>query len=514
MKKYMKNQLTATILSSALLLTSLTPTYAQTTHTVQSGEYLLGIASQYGISLDQLMSANGLSSDWLMPGTVLTIPSGSSEGESQSGTASGSGIYTVQPGDTLIGIANAYGISVAQLMSWNGLSSSWIYAGTQLSVSGPVSSGSSHTTAPAASGNYVIQPGDTLSGIAAANGITVHELMAANNLQSDWLIAGMPLYVPGGAVAPSSPVQEWQPAPTANATNGIHTVQPGDTLSGIAAAYGVTVTDLYNWNGLSSDWLNVGDRLSVIPTQGPVNTPSSETSSQGATEATANGETQPASNHNPNASAKRENGIAGPEKSNLRVNGMRVADLPVRARPAIHVVQAEDTVESIAEQYELRPTQLRRWNRLKTDTVLTEGQELFVSNPALVPQIHQVEEGESLYDIAVKYNTTEQWIMLWNELTQNVAPETDKLLIVSNPNPLIHEVVPGETLQDIADKYDITLEELKTWNKIPAEVEIVNGVVIVSNPQVGDPAELEGNHAEADSEVETEVEETEAADAE
>ena len=134
MKKYMKNQLTATILSSALLLTSLTPTYAQTTHTVQSGEYLLGIASQYGISLDQLMSANGLSSDWLMPGTVLTIPSGSSEGESQSGTASGSGIYTVQPGDTLIGIANAYGISVDQLMSWNGLSSSWIYAGTQLSV--------------------------------------------------------------------------------------------------------------------------------------------------------------------------------------------------------------------------------------------------------------------------------------------------------------------------------------------------------------------------------------------
>ena len=46
-------------------------------------------------------------------------------------------------------------------------------------------------------------------------------------------------------------------------TSGVHIVQPGDTLSGIARAYGITVSDLMAWNGLTSSWINVGDRLVV-----------------------------------------------------------------------------------------------------------------------------------------------------------------------------------------------------------------------------------------------------------
>ena len=127
----------------------------------------------------------------------------------------------------------------------------------------------------------------------------------------------------------------------------------------------------------------------------------------------------------------------------------------------------------------------------------------------------------------------DEWLSSDNPNTRRAVTEglriwTSRPYFKENPQEAIKRIAPlkedtseyvrksvGNALRDISRKFpELIKEELKTWNKIPAEVEIVNGVVIVSNPQVGDPAELEGNDAEADSEAETEVEETEATDAE
>jgi lipoprotein NlpD len=48
-------------------------------HTVQRGESLLGIASQYGVTLDELIAANGITNqNHVFVGQVLTIPPSSS----------------------------------------------------------------------------------------------------------------------------------------------------------------------------------------------------------------------------------------------------------------------------------------------------------------------------------------------------------------------------------------------------------------------------------------------------
>lgn len=106
------------------------------------------------------------------------------------------GTYTtVGYGETLSGIAQRLGVSQAALAQANGISNpNLVYAGTNLIIPGR----SSNTqTSPGLSNDYVIKPGDTLSGIAAANGTTVGAIMAENSLQSaDIIVAGESLDIP------------------------------------------------------------------------------------------------------------------------------------------------------------------------------------------------------------------------------------------------------------------------------------------------------------------------------
>jgi len=99
------------------------------THTVQAGETLSSIASLYGIDLQTLLLANGLSLDSVIQENqplIIPLP------PTQSGTW-----HTVQPGETLIIIANRYGATVEAIRAANGLSEdSVIFSGQRLRIPG------------------------------------------------------------------------------------------------------------------------------------------------------------------------------------------------------------------------------------------------------------------------------------------------------------------------------------------------------------------------------------------
>ena len=96
---------------------------------------------------------------------------------------------------------------------------------------------------------YVIQPGDTLSGIAQKYGTTVDALAKLNGISDpDKIYAGRTIRVPENGS--SAPVY--------------YTIRPGDTLSGIAQKYSTTVSALARLNGISDpDKIYAGDRIRI-----------------------------------------------------------------------------------------------------------------------------------------------------------------------------------------------------------------------------------------------------------
>ena len=106
-------------------LAACTPASASVPHTVQPGETLWSIAAANNLTTSSVAAANGLSPDSnVILGSTIQIPSA---GETPTAPAAGGGApeplggYTVQPGDTLTGIASRSGVSVQQLAWMNGL---------------------------------------------------------------------------------------------------------------------------------------------------------------------------------------------------------------------------------------------------------------------------------------------------------------------------------------------------------------------------------------------------------
>jgi len=113
---------------------SATPTRQGDRHQVGRGETLSHVAERYGVSVDALVSANGLADpNVVYAGTWITIPSaGGGAGPS------GATTHTVAAGQNLISIARTYGVSVDALASANGIANpDLVVIGRRLTVPAP-----------------------------------------------------------------------------------------------------------------------------------------------------------------------------------------------------------------------------------------------------------------------------------------------------------------------------------------------------------------------------------------
>lgn len=151
--------------------------------------------------------------------------------------APAAGTYTVQPGDTLSAIAARYGTTYQNLAAINGIANpNLISVGQVLQLNG--SAPAAPTPAPAApAGNtYTVVSGDTLSGIAQRYGTNYQTLAALNGIANPNVISvGQVLRLPGAA------------APAAET----YTVKSGDTLGGIASKFGTSWQRLQQLNGIA-----------------------------------------------------------------------------------------------------------------------------------------------------------------------------------------------------------------------------------------------------------------------
>lgn len=206
----------------------------------------------------------------------------------------------------------------------------------------------------AGSNTYVVKAGDTLWNLARKFDVSVESLKEANHLVGNSLTIGEILIIP----TMEEPKENY------------YVVQSGDSLYKIARQYQMSVADLMKLNNLSSNNLQIGQKLLINP----------------------NGETSP------------------------------LVDT--------YVVKAGDSLYKIANIYQISVDELKKMNQLINNN-LSIGQELKV--PALPIQnetiIYTVVAGDNLYQIARRYNISVEELRKANQLISDNLSIGQKLYI-------------------------------------------------------------------------------------
>ncbi len=230
------------------------------TVTVEPGQSLSQVAAEEGTSVSALAAANGITNPNLVDaGAVLQVPGPgpSAPPPAAPPPAAASTTVTVQPGETVSGLAFHYGTTPGALAAANGISNpDLIVAGSVLHVPGPGAPTAPAAAAPAFT-TVEVQPGETLSGLAAHYGVTTAALAAANGITDpDRINAGTVLQLPAAGAAPGTT--------SAVTTVGTITVHGGDTLTSLAAHYGTTPAALAAANRITnSNLVFAGMRLTL-----------------------------------------------------------------------------------------------------------------------------------------------------------------------------------------------------------------------------------------------------------
>ncbi len=356
-------------------------------YVVQSGDTLYSISRKSGISLNQLLSLNGLStSSLILPGQALSLGNTTPVSKPTtttlvSNTSGANGTYTVKAGDTLYSISRRFGMSLSQLVSANGIStSSIIQPGETLRVTGgEVTSSVVRTNTTATSGgHYTVQAGDTLYSIARRNGMNLSSLLSLNGLsQSSMIYPGQRL-----TLSQSEGISAgYRRTASSTSTTGNYTIQAGDTLYSISRRFGISLSTLLANNGLSaSSLIRPGQTISV----------------------------------------------SGSSSANVQSQAVSYTSTSGSGN---YTVKAGDTLYRIAYNHGISLTKLLSLNGLSANSTIRPGQHLVVSGSSSTVKTsyasrgastHTVQSGEGLWRIARNYGLTLEELKALNGLSSNV----------------------------------------------------------------------------------------------
>lgn len=339
---------------------------------------------------------------------------------------------------------------------------------------------------------YRLQQGETLAQVAGRSGMTEDELRKVNGIpKGRRVLANSTLLVRSTGTEDQQDIAaelanaKLQLSPTTTWRRVTYRVRSGDTLSGIARRWRITMKSIVTANRLRSDRLRVGQRLVLtvpnVPRQAIASTQRSE-SSQHVIHRVRSGETLStiASRYGVSiAQLKMTNRI----RTNLIRPGQRLR-IPFGGADAvsdtkIYTVKAGDTLSTIASRYGVSVVRLKRANRLSGDS-LRIGDRLEIPTQVTVSEApkrvaqsrtHRVRSGESLYTIGKRYGVSVDRIKAANGLRRNTIRVGQELVIPARSSGgaaasegKVHRVRSGDTLSEIARRYGTTVSKLRSAN--------------------------------------------------
>lgn len=251
------------------------------THTVVKGDTPAGVARKYKVSLASLQEWNGLGKNPVIRLGQKLVVGKSSAPVQVSEPADSPSHHVVRKGEYPAVIAKMYEMEVGELLRANNLTPrSTLHVGDRLVVARARAAAPAETAAkaaPAASSaateqvtiKHVVRRGETLSSISARHKVALKDLMALNKMtHKSVLKAGQELMVrtevPAGARDGGQEVAVAK-AETGQGRKIAHKVAAGQNPTVIARKYGVSVKDMFTWNGwTTAPVLKVGDTVTVF----------------------------------------------------------------------------------------------------------------------------------------------------------------------------------------------------------------------------------------------------------
>ncbi|TVQ66087.1 MAG: LysM peptidoglycan-binding domain-containing protein [Balneolaceae bacterium] len=265
---------------------------------------------------------------------------------------------------------------------------------------------------------HEVRQGDTLFSIAREYDITITELRAWNQLESDQLQPGQTLRL----LPPDSGDQLF------------HTVEAGESLFAISRMYGVTIAEIQQWNQLENSSIDAGTELIIY-----------HSDSFRTQRALSISEIE-------QMSEQERSSVA------LQINGSE-------SNSDIYTVRSGDTLYQIARNHEMTVGELRQLNNLTGDA-LRVGQRIMVRSVRSAPSVaegaenstpqgrfslYRVERGETLQSLLNRFQMSERELMALNPgLSSPVVTQGQQLTVLLPPTrTFANPYRPDARLEDL-----------------------------------------------------------------
>ena len=460
------------------------PQGTRSTYTVKRGDTLANIASRSGVNWRDIAEWNQIdASANLLAGSTLYLYNAKSIEPLSSASntaASQPESYVVQSGDTLIGTANRFGLSVTQLATYNNLSSRadllrgqklWLVPGK---VTAPATTPAAPSTKPtkssAATKNYKVKPGDGLIALSRQFNVPTTTLATLNNIRTtDSLYVGQNLKVPANVDFTTAPTtsnsvaSSTSSSTTASSSSSVATtnykVKSGDTLIGIANSVGISPEEL-----------------------AAVNT-----------------------NFDAKARLQRGQTIKVPVTKDL-------VDRQLNDKAVSYKVKSGDTLTGVAQRYNIGLGDLAAANNLKTNSNLILGRTITIpangtvsasttaSNASTTSnsnkgsssasaeatsstasgkklgntESYKVKSGDGLIALARQFGVSVEDLAATNDLATNAQLQRGQTIKVPKAT-VSYTVGSGDNLIGLARKYGVSTKELADMNNIAVDTMLQRG---------------------------------------